>query len=155
VGEPLKRNVRCSLVISEKTEMNRIMLAVPFVFLIMLFFASSISAQSVSRGRKPTTKQLALVESSCSRGKLNEVALRMGLGHYPSKARRKHVGGKVTVKVYINESGDVYHAVPMDGPKLLRASAASAASWSRFVPFETNGVPVKCAGLLVYNFVAQ
>ena len=77
----------------------------------------------------------------------------MGLAAYPRKAR--HVGGKVTVKVYINESGDVYHAVPIDGPKLLRASAASAASWSRFAPFEVNGVPVKCAGFLVYTYVAQ
>jgi outer membrane biosynthesis protein TonB len=135
--------------------MKRIMLTVPFVFLIVLFFASTYSAQSGSRGRKPTSKQLALVESSCSKGNLNQVALRMGLGHYPPKARRKHVGGKVTVKVFINESGDVYYAVPIDGPKLLRASAASAASWSKFAPFEANGVPVKCAGLLVYNFVAQ
>jgi outer membrane biosynthesis protein TonB len=79
----------------------------------------------------------------------------MGIGNYPQKARRKHIGGKVTVKVYINESGDVYYALPIDGPKLLRASAANAASWSRFAPFEANGLPVKCAGLLVYNFVAQ
>jgi hypothetical protein len=131
------------------------MLTVPFVFLIVLFFASTYSAQSVSRGRKPTRKQLALVESSCSKGNLNQVALRVGLANYPANSRRKHVGGKVTVKVYINESGDVYYAVPIDGPKLFRASAASAASWSRFVPFEANGVPVKCAGLLVYNYVAQ
>ena len=129
------------------------MLTIAFVFLILLLFASTYSAQSVSRGRKPTRKQLALVESSCSKGNLNQVASRMGLAAYPPKAR--HVGGKVTVKVYINESGNVYHAVPIDGPKLLRASAASAASWSKFVPFEANGVPVKCAGLLVYNYVAQ
>jgi outer membrane biosynthesis protein TonB len=133
--------------------MKRIMLILPFVFLIVLFFASTYSAQSVSRGRKPTRKQLALVESSCSKGNLNQVASRIGLGAYPPKAR--HIGGKVTVKVYINESGNVYHVVPIDGPKLLRASAASAASWSRFAPFEVNGVPVKCAGLLVYTFVAQ
>jgi hypothetical protein len=105
--------------------------------------------------RKPTSKQLALVESSCSKGILNQVALHIGLAAYPPKARKKHVEGKVTVKVYINESGNVYHAVPIDGPTLLRASAASAASWSRFVPFETNSVPVKCAGLLVYNYLAQ
>jgi outer membrane biosynthesis protein TonB len=135
--------------------MKRTMLTVPVVLLLLLFFASTYAAQSVSRGRKPTGKQLALVEHSCSKGNLNQVALRMGLGHYPPKARRRHVGGKVTVKVYINESGDVYHAVPIDGPKLLRASAANAASSSRFAPFEANGVPVKCAGVLVYNFVAQ
>lgn len=138
-----------------ETEMKRMMLTVPLVFLIVIALASTDAAQSISRGRKPTSKQLALVESSCSKGNLNQVALRMGLANYPPKARRKQVGGKVTVKVYINESGDVYYAVPIDGPKLLRASAASAASWSRFVPFEANGVPVKCAGLLVYNFVAQ
>lgn len=112
-------------------------------------------AQSVSRSRKPTSKQLALVESSCSKGNLNRVALRMGIAAYPPNARQKHVSGKVTVKVYINERGDVYYAVPIDGPKLLRAPAASAASWSRFVPFEANNVPVKCTGLLVYNFVPQ
>ena len=79
----------------------------------------------------------------------------MGLPAYPPKARQRHVGGKVTVKVYINESGNVYYAIPIDGPKLLRESAVRAASWSRFVPFETNNVPCKCAGLLLYNFVAQ
>jgi outer membrane biosynthesis protein TonB len=140
---------------NELTTMKRIILTVPFMFLVAAFFASTYAAQSVSRGRKPSSKQLALVESSCSKGNLNQVALRMGIGNYPAKAWRRHVGGKVTVKVYINESGDVYHAVPIDGPKLLRASAARAASWSRFVPFEANGLPVKCAGLLVYNFVAQ
>ena len=105
--------------------------------------------------KRPTKKHLALNESNCTEGVLNEVALHMGIAAYPQKARQKHVGGRVTVKVYINEGGDVYYTVPIDGPELLRAAAASAAASSRFVPFEIANRPVKCAGLLVYNFVAK
>jgi hypothetical protein len=105
--------------------------------------------------KRPTKQHLALIESNCTEGVLNKVALHIGIAAYPPKARQKHVGGKVTVKVYINEGGDVYYTVPIDGPKLLRAAAASAASSSKFVPFEIGNRPVKCAGLLVYNFVAQ
>jgi len=149
-------------------EMSRYILKVGFVLLLVFVFASSgwsqsknspsrktESSQLAPAARKPTIKQLALVESTCSKGVLNQVALHMGIAAYPPQARQKHIGGKVTIKVYVNEGGDVYHAIPIDGPKLLRASAASAASWSRFVPFEMNNTPVKCAGLLVYNFVAQ
>ena len=112
-------------------------------------------SQELSKSRKPTRKQLAAVEANCSKGDLNRVALHMGLAAYPPKARQKHVSGNVTIKVYINELGDVYYAVPIDGPKLLHNAALSAASFSRFAPFEIDYKPVKCVGLLTYNFIVQ
>src|ERR1044072_7753330 len=145
--------------------MRRIISIVLLLLLSAHMLSSSVWSQSTNRTRrrtrpsqrvvsnkKPTVKELASVESNCSKGVLNGVALHVGIPSYPLQARRNHVSGKVKVKIYINEKGDVYYALAEQGPVLLRRSAVEAAYHVSFAPFKSDEKPIKCSGFLVYTF---
>ncbi|MEP6925714.1 MAG: energy transducer TonB [Pyrinomonadaceae bacterium] len=72
---------------------------------------------------------------------------------YPKKASKKQISGTVTVKVLINEQGNVISAKATEGPKELREAAEKAALQSKFTPTTLYGKPVKVQGVIVYNFV--
>ena len=74
---------------------------------------------------------------------------------YPEIAKRAHAAGSVTVEITIDETGNVISAHAVSGHPLLQAAAVTAARQASFAPTRLNGEPVKVAGLLVYNFVAQ
>ncbi|MEP7075915.1 MAG: TonB family protein [Acidobacteriota bacterium] len=63
------------------------------------------------------------------------------------------VFGKVTVKVLIDEDGNVISASMVDGEKRLGETAVRAAKVAKFSPTLISGVPVKVTGNVVYNFV--
>jgi len=102
---------------------------------------------------EPIQKQdLERVESDCFRGTLNSIALQIPIVTYPRESWRKKIGGKVTIKIFVNENGDVYHATAIDGPTKLRSAALGSAREARFPPFMEGENPRKCAGLLIYTF---
>lgn len=72
---------------------------------------------------------------------------------YPDNLKGAGVGGKVTVKVTIDEKGDVIEAHTVSGEPQLRASAEAAAMRAKFTPTTLCGRPVKVSGAITYNFV--
>jgi TonB family protein len=88
-------------------------------------------------------------------GALNGKAVSLPSPEYPEIAKRAHASGSVTVEITIDETGNVISAHAVSGHPLLQAAAVTAARQASFAPTRLNGEPVKVAGLLVYNFVAQ
>lgn len=74
---------------------------------------------------------------------------------YPPIARAAHVQGTVEVQVVIGFDGSVIAAAAISGHPLLQAAAVNAARQARFTPTKYKGEPVKVAGVIQYNFVAQ
>jgi TonB family protein len=108
-------------------------------------------------------------------GVLNGKAIKLVKPAYPGEARSAGLAGTVYVSVVIDESGMVISAaaptgsltvkksvgdqiveveVPAADP-LLRDAAEKAALESRFSPTLLSGRPVKVAGTIIYNFVAD
>lgn len=83
---------------------------------------SALAVNQRSSMTKPSRAQLASVESGCSKGVLNSVALKLPLLAYPRQAARQGISGNVTIKVFVNETG------------------------------ARNDQPIKCTGLLLYKF---
>jgi outer membrane biosynthesis protein TonB len=124
---------------------------------VISFLPSPLGTAQTVRQQRSTTKnqkvsQLAAVESGCFKGVLNSVALEIPLLVYPADAARRGIGGKVTIKVFVNEMGMVYYASAVGGPRMLRKAALRSAQGSRFTPFTQHDQLIKCAGLLVYTF---
>ncbi len=90
-----------------------------------------------------------------SGGVLNGKALSLPAPEYPSIARSAKASGTVTVKVTIDEYGNVAEANAVSGHPLLRAAAEAAAREAKFSPTLLMGEPMKVVGVLTYNFVAQ
>ena len=88
-------------------------------------------------------------------GMLNGKAVSLPPPEYPEIAKRAHASGSVTVEITIDETGNVISAHAVSGHPLLQAAAVTAARQASFTPTRLSGEPVKVAGLLVYNFVAQ
>jgi TonB family protein len=62
------------------------------------------------------------------------------------------VSGPVTVRVVIDENGNVTSAKAIDGPAPLRQPAEEAARKAKFAPTTENGITVKVTGTLTYDF---
>ena len=88
-----------------------------------------------------------------SGGILNGKAVSLPKPAYPPAARAVKAEGTVTVKVVIDESGNVISAEAVSGHPLLRAAAVAAAREAQFAPTVYNGSAVKVSGVLTYNFV--
>ena len=86
-------------------------------------------------------------------GLLNSRALNLPTPAYPSQARSLRIGGRVTVQVQIDETGNVAVARAVAGHPLLRQAAEAAARQSRFNPIRVNNQAVAANGVLIYNFI--
>jgi hypothetical protein len=58
----------------------------------------------------------------------------------------------VSVRVTIDESGNVIAASAVGGHPLFRAAAVAAARQAKFAPTKLSGKPVKVAGAIIYDF---
>lgn len=85
-------------------------------------------------------------------GELNSKATSLPKPVYPQEARRLKVSGKVTVRVVVDENGKVISAKATDGPLPLREAAEAAARQATFAPTTKDGITVKVAGTLTYDF---
>ena len=107
-------------------------------------------------------------------GVLNGKAIMLPKPAYPVEAKARRAEGPVSIKVTIDEEGNVIEAVPMplkstrkpndDGsaetveeampdPDLAEAARAAALD-AKFSPTRLSGQPVKVTGIITYNFVA-
>ncbi|HEV2912535.1 MAG TPA: energy transducer TonB [Pyrinomonadaceae bacterium] len=96
-----------------------------------------------------------LAASPINGGVLNGKALSLPKPSYPAEARAAKAGGTVTVRVLIDENGEVIRAEAVSGHPLLHSAAVEAARQAKFSPTKLVGQPVKVTGVLVYNFIAQ
>lgn len=96
--------------------------------------------------RYPFPKQI-------SGGVLNGKALSLPRPAYPPAARAIRASGAVSVKVLIDEDGNVVSASAVSGHPLLQAAAVAEARAAKFSPTQLEGQPVKVSGVITYNFV--
>lgn len=71
---------------------------------------------------------------------------------YPQEARTRGAVGRVSVRVKIDEKGDVLEAKIVCGDPSLIKAAEDAAMKSKFTQTLSNGKPVKVTGIMVYTF---
>lgn len=103
----------------------------------------------------PTPTPTRIPPKVVNRGVLNGKATNLVRPSYPPMAKAVRASGAVTVRVTIDENGNVISASAVNGHALLRASAESAARASKFSPTLIGGQPVKVTGVIIYNFQAQ
>jgi tetratricopeptide (TPR) repeat protein len=71
---------------------------------------------------------------------------------YPAEARERRLEGKVSVRVLIDEQGNVIYAKADCGQGILGDISEDAALKSKFSRTTLSGNPVKIIGILTYNF---
>ena len=103
-------------------------------------------------GENDTPEGGAGVAKPVDVGSLNGKAVSMPKPAYPAEAKRLKVSGPVTVRVVVDENGNVTSAKAIDGPAPLREPAEAAARNAKFAPTTENGITVKVTGTLTYNF---
>lgn len=81
-----------------------------------------------------------------------DTAVRMVRPQYPQLALKANIAGKVTVKVWIDEEGNVTSAKGIAGHRLLMQASEEAARRSKFKPAIYQGKPIKSAGMITYNY---
>lgn len=91
--------------------------------------------------------------ASISGGVLDGKAIEKPLPEYPPVARAARASGTVTVRIIVNEEGQVEKAEAVSGHPLLQSAAVEAAYRARFAPTKLSGNPVKVSGVLTYDFM--
>ena len=109
----------------------------------LILFLITLSGLNLIAQQVPERKQEGIIRRN---------AIELITPPYPPLARTAHIQGQVMVEVLIDEQGMVFSAEAVSGPQLLRPAAVGAAKGSRFKQTLLDGVPVKVAGLLTYNF---
>ncbi|HEX8191173.1 MAG TPA: energy transducer TonB, partial [Pyrinomonadaceae bacterium] len=71
---------------------------------------------------------------------------------YPDDAKAAGAEGKVSVRVTVDEGGNVVAAEAVAGHPLLRPAAVGAARAAKFEPALLEGRPVKVSGVISYDF---
>jgi TonB family protein len=122
-------------------------------------WVSATDGQILKTEKEERREEEAAIErvpgSPISGGVLNGKATILPQPVYPVIARQAHASGPVIVQITIDETGNVMAAHAVSGHPLLQAAAVTAARQASFTTTRLNGEPVKVAGVLVYNFVAQ
>jgi TonB family protein len=111
------------------------------------FLAGGPIGGSASNGN-PTGE----IPKRISGGILNGKARSLPKPEYPAAAKEVGVSGVVSVKILIDEDGNVISAEAVAGHPLLRSAAVDAARQAQFAPTRLSGQPVKVSGIITYNF---
>ncbi|HWS86500.1 MAG TPA: energy transducer TonB, partial [Pyrinomonadaceae bacterium] len=74
---------------------------------------------------------------------------------YPPIAKAAKAEGTVSVKVTVDEEGNVVAAAAVSGHPLLRSAAVDAARAAKFKPTVVDGKPVKVSAVISYDFIMQ
>jgi TonB family protein len=85
-------------------------------------------------------------------GVLNGKATTLPKPFYTKAARAAKAKGAVSVKIIIDEEGNVISTEALSGHPLLRPAAVAAARQAKFRPTRLSGHLIKVWGVIVYNF---
>jgi len=113
--------------------------------------AQRASAKASATSSPDGTSQEVIV----SQGVLNGRAISKPAPRYPEEAKAGRASGTVTVRVVVDESGNVISASAVGGHPLLQQAAADAARQAKFAPTKLSGQPVKVSGVVTYSFMLQ
>ncbi|MDQ3710689.1 MAG: TonB family protein [Acidobacteriota bacterium] len=108
---------------------------------------SADKRESPASSKKTRPSQIVTV------GSLSGYAISLITPLYPQDAMKIGLQGKITVQITIDENGNVISAKADSGSGILRFSAETAASKSKFKPIIVNNQIVKATGFIVYNFI--
>lgn len=86
-------------------------------------------------------------------GIVNGKAKSLPKPYYPDEARKERLSGVISVRVTIDEQGNVIKAKAVCGHPVLGKASEEAAEKARFSPTILDGEPVSVTGIIVYNFV--
>ncbi len=111
---------------------------------------ATLKVTEVGEDENPTTS--TGIAKPIEGGVLNSKATSLPKPIYPQEARRLKIAGRVTVRVVVDENGKVISAKATDGPAPLREAAEAAAREATFAPTTKDGITVKVAGTLTYDF---
>jgi TonB family protein len=111
------------------------------LLLLFLFFVPKLSAQET----KPVEPEKPAV--------INGKAISLPKPSYPLEAKTVKASGTVSVKVLIDEEGNVIEAKGENGHPSLREAAEKSALQAKFTPTLINGKKVRVTGIITYNFV--
>jgi TonB family protein len=90
-----------------------------------------------------------------SGGVLNGKAVYKPAPEYPAEAKAAGAQGTVTVRVVIDEEGNVVEAEAVSGHPLLQVAAVAAARQAKFSQTRLSGQLVQVSGVVTYNFVLR
>jgi TonB family protein len=108
---------------------------------------------SVNNTANANTTAVSTAPDSVDIGALSKAnAIRMVEPIYPPLAARSNITGRVTVKVTLDEEGNVISAKAIDGHQLLRQTSEDAAKRSKFKPVMFQGKPIRATATITYNF---
>lgn len=96
---------------------------------------------------------LSKPKDSIKGGVINGKAISLPKPQYPGSARSLGASGTVSVKVVIDEQGNVTSAKAFCGDRIFFPVTEAAARQARFSTTSLSGVPVKVSGIITYNFV--
>jgi TonB family protein len=74
---------------------------------------------------------------------------------YPPIAKAARAEGTVTVRITVDEDGNVISAEAVGGHPLLYTASVKAARGAKFRPTVVDGKPVKVTGVIGFNFVLE
>jgi len=111
---------------------------------------ATLKVTEISESEGPTSTGVA---KPIEGGVLNSRAISLPKPVFPEEAKRVRASGRVTVRVVVDENGKVISAQATDGPLPLREAAEAAARQATFEPTAQDGITVKVAGTLTYDFV--
>jgi len=116
---------------------------------------SNAGVPKIEPGPPPPRPSPKVPRAPISGGVLNGKAIKLVQPTYPPIAKAAHASGQVTVRVLVDENGNVISAAAVSGHPLLQGAAVAAARASKFNPTLLSGQPVKVSGVIIYNFVEQ
>ena len=118
--------------------------------------ADPVAPPPAEKQEKSSSKSKEESSDQKSKGKVEKGALiEAPPPVYPEEAKKQKVEGTVSVTITIGEDGNVIFAKAKSGPEPLYGASEEAAYKARFKPTTKDGKPVKVAGTMSYNFVAD
>lgn len=83
---------------------------------------------------------------------INSKAISLPKPNYPPPAIAVNAGGEVSIKVLLDEDGNVISAQAINGHPMLKQPAVTAARNAKFTPTYLNGQKVRVTGTIIYRF---
>lgn len=91
--------------------------------------------------------------STISGGVLNGKATYLAKPSYPEEAKASRASGSISVKILINEQGNVTRVGYESGKVIFLPGTLPAVCQSKFSPTLLQGRPIRVSGIVTYNFV--